>query len=316
MSKQDRSRDLIIVGGGPAGFSAGIYAARASLDALVLEQGMPGGQIATSDTIDNYPGIPSMGGAELGDAMRAHAEEAGAAVDYAMVESISRDDDGFFHVDTGSEVLTAPAVIVATGAKPRQGGFEGEETYRGRGVSYCATCDAMFYRGKRVYVIGGGNSACEEALFLSRIAREVIMVVRRDVFRAPRGIVDRLLAQDNVSVRYQTSIVKLAGETMPTEITFRDNASGDLSVETLDAGSFGIFVFTGTDPETALVADLVDLADDGGVLTDGRMATRTPGLYCAGDMRHTELRQVITAASDGAVAATFAYRFLDEGGLL
>lgn len=308
--------DLAIIGGGPAGYSAGLYAARAGVNALVIEQGMPGGQIATSDEIDNYPGIPSISGSEIGTRMQEHAEAAGAQTAYAMVNAVELGDDGRFVIRTDQVDYVAPAVIAAMGATPRPAGFEGEDSFRGRGISYCATCDGMFYRGKEIFVIGGGNSACEEALYLSRIASHVTMVVRRDRFRAPKGMVDRVLSRENITVRYLTSIVKVEGERLLNAITFRDNATGSLAREEFPEGSFGIFVFTGNDPQTSLIEGLVDLGPDRGVLTDETMATRTPGLYCAGDIRTKGLRQVITAASDGAIAATYAYRYLDEKGLL
>lgn len=305
-------RDLIIVGGGPAGYSAALYAARASLDTLVVEQGMPGGQIATSDLIDNYPGIPSCSGAELGQKMQDHAQQAGAQSAYGSVQSIDVDGAGIFSITTDMETLQARSVVVATGATPRSGAFEGEDAFRGRGVSYCATCDGMFYRGKHVFIIGGGNSAVEEALYLSNIASEIELVVRRDAFRASRGMVDRLLERDNITVRYQTSITEVSGKRFIGSITFRDNASGEEHVETFDEGSVGIFVAVGHNPSVGLVSSLVDLGPDGGVLTDESMDTRTPGLFCAGDMRSKRLRQVVTAASDGAIAAMSAYQYLEQ----
>lgn len=308
--------DVAIIGGGPAGYSAALYAARASLRPVVIEQGMPGGQIATSDEIDNYPGIPSVSGAEIGTKMQEHAEAAGSTTLYAMVTGIERTEAGTFKIKTDQDELEVPALISAMGATPRPGGFTGEDTFRGRGVSYCATCDGMFYRNKHVFVIGGGNTACEEAIYLSRIAEKVTLVVRRDEFRAPRGMVQRVLKQDNIEVRYLTSIVELSGETMPTEITFKNNETGELTTESFDAGSFGIFVAVGYVPSVDLVRDLVDLAPDGGIVTDELMATKTPGLYAAGDIRHTVLRQVITAAADGAIAATSAYHYLEESGQL
>ncbi|QWT18283.1 FAD-dependent oxidoreductase [Collinsella sp. zg1085] len=313
---QSTTYDLAIIGGGPAGYAGALYAARASLKTLVLEQGMPGGQIATSDEIDNYPGIPLISGAEIGMKMQEHAEHAGATTEYAMVTKLERTENGRFLIHTDTNSIEVPAVVVATGASPRPGGFVGEDTYRGRGVSYCATCDGMFYRGKDIFVIGGGNTACEEALYLARIAKSVTMVVRRDVFRAPRGMVQRVLAQDNIKVRYQTSIVEVGGAGLLNSITFKNNASGELSVENFDEGSFGIFVATGYIPRADLVADFVERAADGGVITDELMNTQTPGLYCAGDMRTKSLRQVITAAADGAQAATTAYHYLEEHGLL
>lgn len=303
--------DFIVIGGGPAGFSAAIYAARSSMTTLVIEQGMPGGQIATSDTVDNYPGIPEISGAELGSRMQQHAEAAGAQVAYDAISALTRDDGGIFHLEGSQGQYQARTVLVATGATPRPAGFKGEDTFRGRGVSYCATCDGMFYRGKHVFVVGGGNSACEEALYLSRIADSVEMVVRRDEFRASRGIVNRLLERENVTVRYQTSIVGVGGSRFLGEVEFRDNTDGTTHTEQFEEGSFGIFVFAGLTPVTDLVAPYVEIASDGGVVTDEMMATRTPGLYCAGDMRSKSLRQVVTAAADGALAATAAYRYLD-----
>lgn len=303
--------DFIVIGGGPAGFSAAIYAARSSMTTLVIEQGMPGGQIATSDTVDNYPGIPEISGAELGSRMQQHAEAAGAQVAYDAISVLTRDDDGIFHLEGSQGQYQARTVLVATGAAPRPAGFKGEDAFRGRGVSYCATCDGMFYRGKHVFVVGGGNSACEEALYLSRIADSVEMIVRRDEFRASRGIVNRLMERENVTVRYQTSIVSVGGSRFLGEVEFRNNADGTTRTEQFEEGSFGIFVFAGLTPVTDLVAPYVEIASDGGVVTDEMMATRTPGLYCAGDMRSKSLRQVVTAAADGALAATAAYRYLD-----
>lgn len=307
----DQTIDVAIIGGGPAGYAAAIYAARANLTTTVLEQGMSGGQIATSNEIENYPGIPLLSGAELGERFQQHAECLGAQVEWSMVTGVDYDADAAqftIHHDMGDTV--AKSVIACMGATPRPAGFVGEDMYRGRGVSYCATCDGMFFRGKQVFVIGGGNSACEEALFLSDIASSVTIVLRRDQFRAPEGVVNKVLAKDNISVRYQTSIVELSGEAMPTTITFKDNATGEMYTESFEPGSFGIFVFTGTQPHTELVEHLVDLAPDGGILTDDSMATRTPGLFAAGDIRSKRLRQVVTAVSDGAISATSAYAFL------
>ena len=303
--------DVAIIGGGPAGYAAAIYTARANLSTTVIEQGMSGGQIATTNEVENYPGIPLLSGVELGERFQQHAEGLGAQVEWSMVTGIDYDADASLftvHHNTGETI--ARSIIACMGATPRPAGFVGEDAYRGRGVSYCATCDGMFFRGKQVFVIGGGNAACEEALFLSDIASNVTIVLRRDQFRAPEGVVQKVLAKDNISVRYQTSIVELSGEAMPTTITFKDNATGETHTETFEPGSFGIFVFTGTQPHTELVEHLVDLAPDGGIVTDDSMATRTPGLFAAGDIRSKRLRQVVTAVSDGAIAATSAYAFL------
>lgn len=304
--------DVAIIGGGPAGYTAGIYAARASLNAAVFEQGMPGGQIATSDTIDNYPAFPSISGAELGMKMQEHSEQAGAQTIYEMVNNVHIDETGEFDVETDSATYHARSLIVATGARPRLAGFKGENDYRGRGISYCATCDGMFYRGKDLFVVGGGNSAVEEAMFLAKIAKHVTMVVRKNHFRASRGMVSRLLEHDNVSVRFNTSINEVTGGTLLNRIEFIDTTNGESRVEELPEGSFGIFVFTGNDPVVNLVKDYVDFGSDGGVITDDSMMTKTPGLFCVGDMRTKQLRQVITAAADGAIAGTAAYRYLEQ----
>lgn len=304
--------DVAIIGGGPAGYTAGIYAARASLNAAVFEQGMPGGQIATSDTIDNYPAFPSIPGAELGMKMQEHSEQAGAQTIYEMVNNVHIDETGEFDFETDSATYHARSLIVATGARPRLAGFKGENDYRGRGISYCATCDGMFYRGKDLFVVGGGNSAVEEAMFLAKIAKHVTMVVRKNHFRASRGMVSRLLEHDNVSVRFNTSINEVTGGTLLNRIEFIDTTNGESRVEELPEGSFGIFVFTGNDPVVDLVKDYVDLGSDGGVITDDSMMTKTPGLFCVGDMRTKQLRQVITAAADGAIAGTAAYRYLEQ----
>ncbi|MBM6867511.1 NAD(P)/FAD-dependent oxidoreductase [Collinsella tanakaei] len=309
--EDEKIYDVAIIGAGPAGASAALYAARSSMSTAIIEQGMPGGQIATTDVIDNYPGLPDVSGPELGQRMLDHAEAAGAEIVYAMVTGLERAENGTFVIQTDGDAIFALSVIVATGAAPRTVGFVGEDTFRGRGVSYCATCDGMFYRGKNVFVVGGGNAACEEGLYLSHIAKSVTMVVRRDEFRAPKGRVDSLLARDNVSVRYSTSIAEVSGEQLISAITFTDNKTGCSVTETFPQGSVGVFVFAGTDPIVELVAPLVDRAPDGGVLTDDGMATRTPGLYCAGDMRSKRLRQVVTAVSDGAIAATSAYSYVE-----
>lgn len=305
--------DLIVLGGGPAGLTASIYATRAGIDALSIEQGSFGGQIAITDEVDNYPGIEAVNGAELGMKMQAHAEHLGATFAYDTISSVSYDvSSKTFSLMGDDGSYESEALIYAGGAVPRHAGFEGEDTYRGRGVSYCATCDGMFYTGRRVFIVGGGNSACEEAVFLSRFASNVTMVVRKDHLRAVSSVVRQVESNEKIKVRYQTSITKLEGEQLPERITFRNNATGEESTETFEAGSFGVFVSVGFVPQTELIAQLVDLADDGAVITDDTMATKTPGLFCAGDVRRKPLRQVITAAADGAIAATSAALFLGE----
>ena len=304
-------KDLVIVGGGPAGLSAAIYARRSLLDAVTLEREALGGQAILTSEIDNYPGLPHTDGFTLSDAMRAQAEDLGAQIAMDPVSSIARNQEtGRFDVVTSSARYDAATVILAAGARPRHAGFDGEQRFAGHGVSYCATCDGMFYRGKHVFVIGGGNSAAEEALFLARLASKVTLIVRKDHLRAQAAVVRELEQNEKVELRLLTSIVALDGGDLPSSVTFRDNATGSTHVETYEEGSFGVFVLVGRDPETELVRELADVDDAGYVVTDERMATRTPGLFVAGDARVKPLRQIVTAASDGAVAATSAAAYL------
>ena len=201
-------------------------------------------------------------------------------------------------------------MVAALGARPRVAGFKGETDFTGRGVSYCATCDGMFYRNKHVFVIGGGNSAAEEALFLSRLASTVTMVVRKDHLRAQKALLAELEASERVEIRYETSLLEVFGDALPHTLRFRDNRSGKTYEETYEEGSFGIFVLVGREPQTELLRGLVELDESGYAVTDERMATSTPGLFVAGDARRKPLRQIVTAASDGAVAATSAAAYL------
>lgn len=304
-------KDLVIVGGGPAGLSAAIYARRSLLNAVTLEREALGGQAILTSEIDNYPGLPHTDGFTLSDAMRAQAEDLGAQIVMDPVSSIARNQEtGRFDVVTSSARYDAATVILAAGARPRHAGFDGEQRFAGHGVSYCATCDGMFYRGKHVFVIGGGNSAAEEALFLARLASKVTLIVRKDHLRAQAAVVRELEQNEKVELRLLTSIVALDGGDLPSSVTFRDNATGSTHVETYEEGSFGVFVLVGRDPETELVRELADVDDAGYVVTDERMATRTPGLFVAGDARVKPLRQIVTAASDGVVAATSAAAYL------
>ena len=301
-------KELVIIGGGPAGLSAAIYAQRAMLDAVTLEQQSFGGQVLLTSEVDNYPGLPHTDGYSLVEAMRQQAADLGASLEVADVQAVSY-EEGSFLVRTSGKEISARTVVLAAGAVPRHAGFEGEEAYVGRGVSYCATCDGMFFRGREVFVVGGGNSAAEEALFLTRFASHVTMVVRKDHLRAQGALVAQLEANEKVTIRYLTSITKVAGETGITQVTFRHNTDGEEHDETFEQG-VGVFVFVGRVPTSQLVSQLVDLTPEGYIQTSANMATRTPGLFAAGDVRNTPLRQIVCAASDGAIAATSASAFL------
>lgn len=303
--------DLIVVGGGPAGLAAGIYGSRAGLSTLVIEQLTPGGQIALTDEIDNYPGIQGLSGAELGQRFAEHAEAVGCSFLYDEASEISLADDGSFEVTVGNDVLVSKALVYAAGATPRRAGFVGEEAFTGRGVSYCATCDGMFYRNKDVYVVGGGTAACEEAEFLARIARNVTMVVRRDVLRTTPHLRDRILSNEKITVSFGTRIQSVKGSSALNGIVLEDATTGEVREIEFPEGSTGVFVFVGHDPKADLVESFVDM-EHGAVKTDASMATKTPGLFVAGDVRDTVLRQVATAVSDGAIAATSALHFIES----
>ena len=310
MSEQ-KLYDLVIIGGGPAGLSAAIYAQRSMLDSVLLEQEAVGGQVIITSDIDNYPGVPNTDGFSLIDAMQRQAEGLGAKISITNAEKVVRDEEtGLFTVHTPDGLLQTKTVIACGGATPRLAGFEGEKQFTGHGVSYCATCDGMFYRGKKVYVIGGGNSAGEEALFLTRFADQVDIIIRKDHMRAQASVIDQLENNPKVNIRYLTSVVKVDGNNMLTEVTLRDNETGETYVESFDEGGFGVFVFVGRVPASNLLEGLVDVDESGYVLCDERMATKTPGLYVAGDIRKKPLRQIVTAAADGAIAATSVSAYL------
>ena len=299
----DTMHDLVIIGAGPAGLSAAIYAERALLDTVTLEHEAVGGQVILTSEIDNYPGVPHTDGFTLVDAMRRQAEDLGATIVMQDAQRIERVDDGFV-VRCAEGDHATKTVIIAGGATPRHAGFEGEERFSGHGVSYCATCDGMFY------VIGGGNSACEEALFLTRFASKVVIVVRKDHLRAQASVARQVEENEKIEVRYLTSVVELKGEQLPTAITLRNNETGETYDETYEEGAFGVFVFVGRVPASVLVGDM-DVCDKlGYVVTDENMATAVPGLFAAGDVRGKPLRQVVTAASDGAIAATSVSAYL------
>ena len=310
-SKAPLKKELVIVGGGPAGLTAAIYAQRSLLDAVTLEREAVGGQMLLTGTIDNYPGLPGTDGFSLSDAMRKQASELGAEILMSEVSSIHRDpQNGTFLVTTPESAYETKCVIVAAGAKPRKVGFIGEEQFTGRGVSYCATCDGMFYRGKQVFVIGGGNSAAEEALFLSRIASKVTMVVRKDHLRAQTALVQDLTSASNVEILYNTVVSSVDGPGLLTSIELTSTFSGATERLMFDEGAFGVFVLVGRVPETGLVSDLVSLDEHGYVVTNERMEAGVDGLYVVGDARAKPLRQIVTAASDGAIAASSAAAYL------
>ncbi len=301
-------KDLIIVGGGPAGLSAGIYAGRAKLDVLLLERGAPGGLAATTETIENYPGFPvGIGGAELMAQMLAQAQRFGLAVDSANVEEISCSDRHFV-LKTEDGAFSSRAVILATGAEPELLHVPGETELRGRGVSYCATCDGAFFREKTVAVVGGGDAAVEEAVFLTRFAQKVLLIHRRDELRATRVVQEKARQNPKIEFVWNSVVEEVLGKSKVERIRVKNVRSGETSILQVD----GVFIYIGQRPASRMVEELVQLDERGYVLTDEKMQTSCPGLFAAGDVRKKLLRQVVTAVADGAIAAVAAEKYLEE----
>lgn len=296
--------DAIIVGGGPAGLSAAIYLARAKYKVLVLEKEKIGGQITITADVVNYPGVAATSGKKLTDEMYEQAQAFGA--EFAVAEVLDLDLESDVKViHTTKDEYKALAVILATGANPRKIGFFGEKEFQGRGVAYCATCDGEFFTGMDVFVIGGGFAAVEESIFLTKYAKKVTVLVRGDHFTCAKTVADEIKRYPKISVKYNTEIVKAGGEQMLSYAEFKNNKTGEVTrYDAKDGESFGIFVFAGYVPNTKLFADKVELNEQGYVITDANQKTNLDGVYAAGDLCVKNLRQVVTAVSDGAIAAT------------
>ncbi|MDX2493586.1 MAG: thioredoxin-disulfide reductase [Desulfuromusa sp.] len=305
----DTEYDVIIVGGGPAGMTAGLYASRARLKSLLLEKMIMGGQMMTTTLVENWPGYPGgIGGPELMARFREHCVEFGLETDTGTVEKIiDNGDTKTLIVD--DEEMTCKAVIIATGAIPRKLGIEGEEALVGKGVSYCATCDGAFFREVPIAVIGGGDTAVEEALFLTRFASKVILVHRRDQLRATQILQDRALANEKIEIAWNSVVDSFESDNSGlTGAVLKDTQTG----ETRNIEIQGMFVAVGVTPTTGFIEDLVELTEDGYVKAGEDTKTNVPGIYVAGDNRTTILRQVSTAVGDGAVAALMAEKHVTE----
>ena len=306
----DKIYDVMIVGGGPAGYTAALYCARAGLSTLVLEKLSAGGQIALTEQVDNYPGFDEgIDGFTLGQKMEAQAERFGAETELAEVLSLSLQGEVKSAVTTEG-TFQARVVILATGANPRPLGVADEEAFLGRGVHYCAACDGMFYRGKTVAVVGGGNTAAADALLLSRVAKEVHLIHRRDSLRATKIYHQPLQEASNVVFHWNSTVESLLPGEAFTGLRLRDKVSGAVT----DLACDGVFVSIGRSPNTALVAGQVELDPAGYVVADETTRTNLPGVFAVGDVRTKALRQVVTAAADGAVASHYAEEYLAELG--
>lgn len=305
--------DLIIIGGGPAGISAGIYAGRAKLKTLIIEKENMGGQIRTTHEMVNYPGILQTTGNDYMQTLRKQA--LAFNVDFKEDEVLDLDlEDDVKIIKTKNEEIKGRSVIFATGASPKKLGFKGEKEFTGRGVAYCATCDGEFFQDLDVFVIGGGYAAAEEALFLTKFARKVRVVVRKSEFGCAKTIADKVKAHPKIEVLFNTELEEVGGEGVLQFAKFKNNQSGEVFEykASEEDGTFGVFVFIGYKPQTELLKDKVKLNEQGYVITDENMETNVSGVYAAGDLRPKSLRQVVTAVSDGAIAATSAEKYVSE----
>ncbi|MFC2685421.1 MAG: FAD-dependent oxidoreductase [Limosilactobacillus oris] len=304
--------DLIIVGAGPAGLSAGLYAGRATLDTLILEGDTVGGQVTTTSVVYNYPAVEKVDGTQLMNQMQKQVTDFGVTIAHDQVEKYQLADEVKLLVGKSGQEYRARSMIIATGAQPRTVGFSGEDEFRGRGVAYCSTCDGELFSGLQIFVIGGGYAAAEEADYLSRFGKHVTVLVRGDHFSCPPLMAARALNNPKVSVKYNTEVKQVTGDDYVTAATLVNNKTGKETVYHVDDGdnTFGIFIYVGTKPATEKLQGLVDLNDQGYIKAAADGATNVPGVYAAGDVIVKNLRQIITAASDGAVAATAAEQYV------
>lgn len=306
--------DLIIIGAGPGGLSAGLYGARAKMDTLIIEKDKTGGQISTTEEVANYPGsIPDASGPTLVARMVEQVEEFGAqkVKDNILEVDFSKD----IKVLKGEkDVYKAKSVIVATGASPRKLDVPGEKELTGKGVSYCATCDADFFTDMQVFVVGGGDSAVEEALFLTKFAKQVTIVHRRDSLRAAKSIQEKAFKNPKIDFKWDTAIKEIKGDGIVESVIFENLKTNEVEEYLADEefGTFGIFVFTGYLPQTELFKDVLEMDKQGYLITDTKMNSNIKGVFVAGDCRQKTLRQVVTAVADGAIAAVEAEKYVDE----
>jgi thioredoxin reductase (NADPH) len=312
-----RETDLLIIGAGPAGLTAAQYGARANLSVLVVEQLAPGGQVLNIDVLENYPGnVGTEGGPgpksgyDFAQDLHRQAESFGAAFLAGSVAALRTEGGRFTAELAGGQTLRAGAVIYAAGAKHRPLGIPGEAEFAGRGVSYCAVCDGPFFKGKKIFVVGGGDAACDEAQYLSRLSPQVVLIHRRDRFRAQKALAERVQKNPHIEVRLNTVMKEIRGEAKVQSVLLEKTGTGEQYGD--DAAA--VFVFTGIIPQTAALAELrgLEFDDNGYIVTDQHMASSVPGLFAAGDVRSSPFRQVVVAAGEGAVAAHGAAEYLDR----
>ena len=303
-----RKYDVVVIGAGPGGMTAALYAARANLNVAMLDRGIYGGQMNNTDGIENYPGFTTIKGPELGEKMYQGTVKAGVNFVYGDVQNVTVDDQQMKHIQTDSDELVASAVIIATGSNNRKLGVPGEEKFSGKGVSYCAVCDGSFFKGKNVTVVGGGDSAISEGLYLANVTDGVNVIHRRDQLRAQKVLQNRAFDNDKIDFTWNTSVTEILGdENHVTGVKIHNNQVGDDT--TLDTD--GVFVYVGNFPNSQIFNNLNITDQAGWIITNDQMETTIPGIYAIGDVRQKQLRQITTAVGDGGIAGQNAFEYFE-----
>lgn len=303
-----RKYDVVVIGVGPGGMTAALYAARANLNVAMLDRGIYGGQMNNTDDIENYPGFTTIKGPELGEKMYQGTVKAGVNFVYGDVQNVTVDDQQMKHIQTDSDELVASAVIIATGSNNRKLGVPGEEKFSGKGVSYCAVCDGSFFKGKNVTVVGGGDSAISEGLYLANVTDGVNVIHRRDQLRAQKVLQNRAFDNDKIDFTWNTSVTEILGdENHVTGVKIHNNQVGDDT--TLDTD--GVFVYVGNFPNSQIFNNLNITDQAGWIITNDQMETTIPGIYAIGDVRQKQLRQITTAVGDGGIAGQNAFEYFE-----
>lgn len=306
MDKEIKVLDLVIVGAGPAGLTAAIYSSRARLNMILLENAFVGGQVRNSYVVENYPGFKSIDGASLADKMQEQAEEAGAIIDeFDPVVSIRLSNEEKI-IETESYIYKPKAVILSTGAVPKKLPIENEEKFAGKGVHYCAVCDGAMYKDKVVAVVGGGNAALEEAVFLSRFAEKVYVIRRFDYFRAEKSVLEEVESNSKIEILYNEDLVNVEGDDFVKKAILKNTNTGEVRELEME----GIFGYIGTEPKTKDFSKYIDLTEGGYIITDEKMRTNIEGVFAAGDVRDKIYRQITTAVADGTIAALEAEKYI------
>ena len=306
MMSEEKIYDVVIIGAGPAGMTAAVYTARSNLSTVMIERGVPGGQMANTEEVENYPGYESILGPDLANKMLDHAKKFGTEYAYGDIKEIV-DGHPYKKVNAGNKEYKAKAVIVATGSKPRLLGVPGEKEFAGRGVSYCAVCDGAFFNRRELVVIGGGDSAVEEAIYLTKFATKVTIIHRRDQLRAQKILQDRAFKNEKIHFIWNSSIEEIYGDNRVQGVRIKNKETGEIT----DFPTNGAFIYVGNEPLTSAVQNLGITNEAGYILTNENMETKIPGIFAAGDVREKNLRQIVTATGDGSIAAMAAQHYIE-----